>query len=384
MAGLGASHFAIPRIIAYVFVGILFSQDLLGGILQLELGQMSEVATSGALGIIAYIIGGSITINQFRRIGKVIFSTATGETLGALITVFTGLILVLPELDGINNVQLSLALAAIAVTTAPAATLAVLHQYRASGPLTDSLLGVVAVDDAIGIIFYSLAIALATGATLSSHMGTALWEISGSVSTGIALGYFTAKLGHRVRQSGLRLALILGAIFLMIGIAESLDLSAVLGAMALGFSSRHFLQGSAERLFAPIELLEELVFLVFFTLAGAHFQLHVITANIDIILVYFFARMAGKLIGASTGAKLAGAPNNISRWIGFGLVPQAGLAVGLALTLSHDAQFQSIAPMIVNVILGTTLLYELIGPFAVHMALSRCNELGTKRSRVHE
>lgn len=384
LLGLFASRVGMPRVTVYVGVGVLFSKDLLGAMLDFNLAEVAHVPTAGALGVIAYIIGGSITIEQLQRVGKLIFSSAIGESVGAVLFVFIVLALCLPSIEGMSSFQLALPLAAIAATTAPGATLAVLHQYRARGPMTDALLGVVAVDDALGIIFYSLAFAFATGASLSSNIGWAVWEIGGAVLAGTLFGLFIAKMGHRVRQSGLRLPLVLGGIFFVIGCAEVMRFSPLLASMILGFSARYFMPAAADRLFAPIELLEELVFLVFFTLAGAHFQFAVFTAHIDIILAYFIVRLAGKIIGASMGAYLAGAPRDVARWLGFGLVPQAGVAVGLALTLSQQSAFEVVGPLIINVILGTTVLYELIGPFAVRYALYRTGEMGVKRLSVHE
>ncbi len=377
-----ASRVGIPRIIAYVFVGILFSQDILGGVLHFNLAETADVPTIGALGIIAYIIGGSITTAQLKRIGAVIFSTAMGESMGAMILVCSILVILFPVIEGINGIQLALPLAAIAATTDAASTLAVLHQYRARGVLTDTLLGVVALDDVLGIIFYSLALVYATGAGLSTHLGAAIWEIIGSIVLGGLTGLILARLGSHVRQPGLRLPLILGGVFTVIGCAEALGLSALLSSMVLGFSARHFMKAAADRLFAPIELLEELVFLIFFTLAGAHFQFAVMIQYADIIFFYFVARMIGKLIGSVIGARIAGAPARVSRWLGLGLVPQAGIAVGLALSLSQETVFQAVGPMIINIILGTTILYELTGPFAVRYAIQLAGEIGSKRSGV--
>lgn len=384
MLGLIASRFGIPRVIAYLLVGVLFSEGFLGGVLEFNLAKVADVPTVGALGIIAYIIGGSITMAQIHRVGKIIFGTAIGESLGAILLVLILLPIFFPSFTDVGAFQLALPMAAIAATTAPAATLAVLHQYRASGPMTDTLLGVVAVDDALGIIFYSLALALVTGGNVTSHIGLAFWEIFGASLFGGLSGFFLAKLGHHIRQSGLRLPLVLGGIFMVIGWAEALNFSPILATLVLGFSSRYFLKAAADRLFAPIEFLEELVFLIFFTMAGAHFQYSIIVEYLDLVFIYFIARIVGKLFGAYLGANISGAPPNVSRWIGFGLVPQAGVAVGLALTLSQEAAFQSVAPMIINVILGATLLYEIFGPFAVRFALHRVGETGVKRLSLRE
>jgi Kef-type K+ transport system membrane component KefB len=152
--------------------------------------------------------------------------------------------------------------------------------------------------------------------------------------------------------------------------------------MTLGFASRHFLGTAGDRLLAPVEFLEEMVFVVFFTVAGAHFQAGVFLGFLDVILIYLVARLAGKLGGAFVGARLGGAPPQVARWIGLGLAPQAGVAVGLALSLGQYPAFQAASLAVVNIVLGTTLLYELLGPLAVRFALARAGELGPERRRM--
>jgi Kef-type K+ transport system membrane component KefB len=128
-----------------------------------------------------------------------------------------------------------------------------------------------------------------------------------------------------------------------------------------------------------MERLEELVFVVFFTLAGAHLEWQVFQQYPLLILGYFLARIAGKMAGGALGAHAAGATPEVVRWLGLGLVPQAGVAVGLALALRHQPGFEATGALVVNLILGTTLLYELIGPLATRFALARAGELGSKR-----
>jgi Kef-type K+ transport system membrane component KefB len=154
--GCIASRYNLPRVAAYVIAGMIFSPGLLGRFAWIEIGDWAAPLTSAALGIIAYLIGGSITLKQLRLSGRVIFSAAIGESLGAVLCVFAAFCLILPDIYALSAVQLAMAFAAIAATTAPAGTIAILHQYRARGPVSNTLLGVVALDDAIGILLFSL------------------------------------------------------------------------------------------------------------------------------------------------------------------------------------------------------------------------------------
>jgi Kef-type K+ transport system membrane component KefB len=297
--------------------------------------------------------------------------------------VFATILVLDPRIADIPPLLTALAFGVIASSTAPAGTIAVLHQYRARGPLTTTLLGVVALDDALGIILFALVLAASASGSLVGNLGSAVLSIVGALALGLAAGKGLALTAPHARRAVLRLPIALGAILLVVGIAEVLGLSSLLAAMALGFFARHFSRASADRIFGPIEFLEEAVFVVFFTVAGAHFEPAVfLNANyIALMAAYFVARIAGKILGAWLGARLAGAPDPVVRWLGLGLVPQAGVAIGLALLLSHTPAFAAGSRTILNVILGTTVLYEILGPLTTRLALQRAGEMGTARER---
>ncbi len=379
LLGLLASRFGLPRVAAYVVAGILFSPHLLGGPLDIRVGDWSASLTTAALGIIAYLIGGSITVGQLRRTGRVILGSTLGESLGAAAFVFTAMFLVLPDtVAGVPGSMLALAFAAIAAPTAPAATIAVLHQYRANGPLSSTLLGVVALDDAVGVILFAVVSALTTTGSLAGGLAGAVFEIAASIVLGIALGYGASRLTRHLLRD-LRLPMIVGVVFLAVGLAERFELSPLLAAMALGFSARASLGAAGDRLFAPVEYLEELVFLIFFTVAGAMFDPTVLAQHLGLVAVYYLARVAGKVAGAAGGGSASGAAPVVRRWLGLALIPQAGVAVGLALTIGQYETFRPVSDVVVNVILGSTLLTAVTGPIAMRFALGRAGELGEQR-----
>lgn len=381
LAGRLASHWGLPRVAAYLLVGILFSPMILGDPLGFHMGKWAESFTTGALGIIAYLIGGSITLNQLKRMGKTIAAVVLGESIGAMLVVFLTLWWLLPLPTEAQTLTAALAFAVLAISTAPAATLALIHQYRTRGPLTDTLLGVVAMDDAIGIICYTLLLTLVADNSIPSGMAMILIEIGGAALLGAFSGWILSKTSGYFGESGFRLPIILAATFVVLGVAEILHLSLLLASMSLGFFTRHFSQASAQRLFGPIHPLEETIFLLFFTIAGTHFDFSLFQHHLPLILAYFFARIAGKIAGVSLGARLCSAPKLVSRWLGLGLMPQAGVAIGLALTLSHQAAFDEISPMILNIIIGATLLNELAGPLAAKFALQKAGEIRIKREK---
>jgi len=382
VAGLVASRLGLPRVAAYVLAGMVFSPRLLGGVLHVSVGPWSEPLTTVALGFIAYLIGGSMTISQVRRSGPAILGATLGGSLGPILMVVATVLLISPEIPGLSVGQLALVLGVIASTTAPAATLAVLHQCRARGPVAKTLLGVVALDDAVGIVLFSLMLVAITGKEQGEAVGQAVVSVAGALLLGAVSAQLLATLGHRIRGVSLRLSLILGSILLVVGAAEALRVSSLLASMALGFGARFLARTTGDRVISPVEDLEETVFVVFFTVAGAHFEPSVFTDHTGLIAAYVGARLVGKIGGAALGTRLVGAPKTVVRWLGPGLIPQAGVAVGLALTLVHHPVFAEASTVVLNVVLATTVVNELIGPVSTRFALQRAGEVRTPRERV--
>ena len=363
----------------YVCAGVLFSPDLLGRYIHID--GWSDPLTQAALGIIAYLIGGSMTIDQIKRLGRSILSIALFESLGAALLVFVAVLLFAPAIIGVDGLTLALIFAAVSVSTAPASTVAILHQYNARGPMSTTLLGVVAIDDAFGIIIFSLIMVMLGGEVLTQTLSHAAGYILFAIIFGGVMGWLLTWLGRQLRTDQMRIILIIGTIFLVIGAAEVFHISVLLSAMALGFSSRYFVKSGGGELFRPVENIEEMVFVIFFTLAGAHFEYGVFQDYFVLIALYLVARLVGKMAGAALGARIASAPPKIGRWLGMGLMPQAGVAIGLSLTIAQHPAFSEVGVIVVNVILATTLIYELLGPIAVRYALRAAGELGERRER---
>ncbi|MDY6941665.1 MAG: cation:proton antiporter [Pseudomonadota bacterium] len=382
LGGVGAERLGLPRVAGYVMAGVLLSPSLLGGVLALDAGVWTGEFTAGALGVIAYLIGGSLNPAQLRRLGKVILGVVFGETAGAMLIVALSFVLIPWWLGSELTPLFALALAAVACTTAPAATVAVIHQYRASGPVTTTLLGVVALDDAVGIVVFSLVTALANGDGVTGTLFTSVREIFGAIVLGWLGARVLALSIARQSRTELDLPLTLGMILLINGLAQFLEVSALLACMGLGFFVRLSLPTGTRKAFKPVEYLEETVFVLFFTLAGVHFELPVLVQFMPWVLTYYLARMIGKLLGARIGAGLAGGSVTVRRNVGWGLIPQAGVAVGLSLALADQPAFSEIAVAVVNIIIGSTLLYELTGPLLTRFALARAGELGKKRGRA--
>ena len=377
---LGSHFFGVPRVVGYILIGMLFAPDLLGGKLGMVDTDWTRPLVSVALGIIAYVIGGAISPGQLRRLGWSIVGATLGEVSGAFLVVFAAVLLLGATVADLPLWSFALVLAAVAPATAPAAIVAVVHQYRARGRLTTTLLGMVAIDDALGILIFALVVATVGSSSLGGALGTAFWEIGAALALGGLGGFLVERLSRRFHEQSMLLPLLLGGIFLIVGLAEWAEFSALLSAMVMGFSVRWFCGPNAGRLFEPIEDLEETVFVIFFTFAGLHFNPAALADYWPLMLTYFVARAAGLFIGGGSGARLAGAPREVWSNVGFGLFPQGGVAIGLALLLLHDPRFSQAGQVIVNLITTTTLLTEAVGAISVRYGLRRAGELGLEQA----
>ncbi|MEZ4448315.1 MAG: cation:proton antiporter [Nannocystaceae bacterium] len=378
LLGAGLARLGLPRIAAYVGVGVLFSPDVLGGRLGFACDDWSDLATALALGMIAFLIGGSLKVQSLRRLGPLVLLGTLGEAFGAVIAVFLGFWFTFPD-GPVSATSVALALGAVAATTDPAATVAVIHQYRARGPSSETLLGIAGLDDAVGVMIFAGVAAVLSGGGLGAAAIEASREIFGAVALGAAAGLALGRHGNRV-DGELTLPLVLSSVLLILAAASALGVSPILAAMAFGFAARATCKTDDDRLFGPLERGEEVIFLGFFVIAGTHFRVQIFVDNLQWIAAYVLLRALGKIVGVALGARLGGATPAQARWLGLGLVPQAGVAIGLALTLAQIPALAPIGPTLVNVVLGAAILYELIGPFTARLALARLGELGDPRS----
>jgi Kef-type K+ transport system membrane component KefB len=388
LGGKLANHFKAPRVTGYLLAGMLFSPSALGLFHETLINDELSLITDIALSVIAFSIGGSLSLAKVKRLGKQILWITLAEASGAFLAVAVLLSLVFFLLYGFQsaapaylNVYLPMALliGALSAATAPAATLAIIHEYRAQGPLTSVLLGVVALDDALAIFFFAFAVAGAKSlasqepVTWLSALSLPLLAILMSLLIGGFSGLLLRWLIRFVPRNKAMLGVMIGAVFLVGGLALSLKVSPLLTNMMLGFVVANFVDRH-EDLFATVEGIEEPVFGMFFTLAGAHLDLRVIGAAGGIALLITLARFAGKLSGSYLGAVLTRAPLVVRKYLCFAILPQAGVAVGLVLNAKDLFAFNGQSGLMVNAVLGAVIINELLSPFFVRYALLKATE----------
>jgi len=257
----------------------------------------------------------------------------------------------------------------------------VVRESGAKGNFTDTLLGVVALDDAWCLIIFAVSLAVARGLTdsagggfhLSAAFARSLLEIGGALGLGTSLALIFTLLSRHIRTSGDLLIYTLGFILLNTGLAIYFHLSVLLASMFLGMVVVN-LSKTSFRFFDVVRTVDSPLYLAFFVLAGASLEIHVLTKLGLLSLSYFIFRVLGKVGGASLGGWISKAATPVKKYLGFGLVPQAGVALGVALITK--AEFPLIGGMIFTTIVTTTILYEIVGPFFTRWALHKAGEIG--------
>lgn len=405
--------FKLPNVTGYLVVGLIAA--LLCIVIDItskqtsftqEITQLNSFVSSIALGFIALSIGEEFKLSKIKEYGKDILTITFFQAFAAIILVDVALI----GLCLLLKVDLSIAicLGAIAAATAPAATLMVIHQYKAKGPLVDILLPVVAFDDAIGLIVFAVSVAIskviATGSpiTFTSVVLIPLIEILGSLLIGFIIGAIT-HFGIKFFKSRNNHAITIIA-FTLLGVGacqalntikidgETLEFSNLLCCMMIGATfvnmAKDYERPTVYRDFDLIDHWTPFLFMLFFVLSGAHLatsaQEILNTNDSSIILpvgcifaVYIIMRSLGKYLGSFVSCKITKRPKTITNYLGITLLPQAGVAIGMANQISSMEAFDknNIGNIIVTVVLCATLLYELVGPLLTKWSLNKAGEI---------
>ena len=327
-----------------------------------------EFLASVALTMVAFLLGGKLSLTALRSHGKTILAVSLTVVILTALLVSIGLIAV-----G-TPIPIALLLGGIAIATAPAATQDVVRQSGAKGPFTEVLLGVVAVDDAWGLIVFSVLLVMAkaiAGDGTQAVLGHGMWELGGSLAVGAAVGLPAAYLTGRLKRGEPMQAEALGLVFLCAGLAIWLGVSFLLAGMVAGALVANLAKHHS-RPFHEIEHIEWPFMVLFFVLAGASLRPDSLYGIGMIGVVYLVLRTVARVIGGWVGGTVARAPVLHRRWIGLALVPQAGVALGMALVAADH--FPDIGETVLAVTIGTTVMFELVGPFLTQLALRRVGE----------
>lgn len=366
----------LPRVTLLLILGFAAGPSGLGFISSPHEEKWAPAVTSIALVMVGFLLGGKFSRSWMRRNVKDIITISLAEVLLTAIIVGLGLFLF-----GVPA-ELALLFAGISTATDPVATVDVVKQNKAKGPFTRTLLGIVAVDDAWGLILFSFILmgvhGLSGHTNLTEPLLAGLWEIGGAILVGSLLGIPMALLSGRIKKGEPMLIEALGIVFLCGGIAQFLHVSFLLAAMVLGMVVVN-LAKHHNRPFHAIEHIELPFMVLFLVLAGASLTFDSMSKAGLICLGYIILRIIGRIAGGWIGGQACQAKASLQNWMGLALLSQAGVALGMALAATHT--FPELREVIIPVVVSSTILFEIIGPILTRYSLSRVGDVRDSRLR---
>lgn len=372
IGGRVARIFKLPNVSGYLIAGLFLGPSFFKFVSSQDIETFS-VINELALAFIAFSIGSEFIIKDMRKLGKSIVIITLAEVVGVILIVFTVMYYIFKQ-----PFAFSIVIASMSAATAPAATLLVIKQYRAHGPLTKTILPVVALDDVFGIIAFGIAMSLATLSTgqetfsLYKMISGPLIEIGGSMLLGFVMGVILVFLAKKTSGGDELQVLSLVAIGIATGLSNLLGLSPLLTCIMMGTVLVNLKQNS-KRVFNSVDGFVNPVYVLFFTLAGASLDLSILLSVGALGVAYVIARAAGKMIGAWAGAKAVKADPMVTKNLGYALFPQGGISIGLLVIVRQKLPAYAVA--ISTIIMFSVLIYEVTGPIFAKIAIQRAGEI---------
>ena len=361
----------LPNVTGYLIAGLIIGPCILN-LFPKEALADTKVITEVALGFIAFSIGAEFKFADMKKIGSSVFTITLFQALAACIFVNIALfVLGFPA-------PVAITLGAIATATAPAATLMVIRQYKAKGPVTGILLPVVALDDAIGLIIFSVSLAIAevleSGSKLSvkTMLLDPVTEIASSIIGGAVIGLILCWAMRFFKSASNRLCLVVTIVIMGTALSSTFHLSGLLFNMCIGAVLAN-MRDDFESLLAINDEWTPPLFLIFFVISGAELDLKVLPSVGLLGIAYLVARSLGKYVGALVGSVITHQDENIKKYLGLTLLPQAGVAIGMS-QIVIDA-LPLYGGQIRAVVLCATLVYEFVGPLITKIALTKAGEI---------
>ena len=393
--------FKLPDVTAYLIVGVIIGPSILGrlgikgiGFISFEEVESLSIISDVALGFIAFSIGNEFKLKEIKNIGKQVVTIGIFQAVAAALCVDITLIILHFIMPNIVTVPMAITLGAIAAATAPAATLMVIKQYKAKGPVTDILLPVVALDDAVGLVVFAASFGTASAiisgnANVLNLIVEPVLEIMMSLLLGSVAALILTYLESKFHSNTNRLILIIGSIVITVAIAKASfqfgrfggSFSPLLVCMMLGTVFCNICPLSDE-LMDISDKWSQPILVLFFVLSGAELDLRVFNNPIVIMvgIIYILARSFGKYIGARISADMVGSKDVIKKYLGITLLPQAGVALGMSAIVARSLGTNGL--LIRNITLFGVLIYELIGPTMTKIALTKAGEIKEKPKEV--
>ena len=374
----------IPQVVGYIVIGIIIGSSgfhILGANVIKALDPVNTIA----LAFIGFLVGGELKIKTIKKYGKQFVSILLFEAITPAIVVATLIFTIVYAFtkDYAKAISLALLLGAICSATAPAATTDVLVEYRTKGPLTTTVYGIVAMDDAVALILYTIAstiVAPIIGGNVLPFGIQLLYickDIFGSILIGLFFGFILSLILKLIKNDeGKSLSFTLGFLFLCTGICQLFGFDNILANMSMGFFIVNFAQNNTKSIFKQVQNFTPPVYVLFFVLVGAKLDIWIITPFLGLLaLAYVLGRTFGKAIGSMFGAWITKAPKTVQKNLHFCLLSQAGVAIGLSIAAGNDFS-NSIGPEILLIITATTFIVQLLGPIFVKIGVKNAGECG--------
>ncbi|HPQ45548.1 MAG TPA: cation:proton antiporter [Syntrophales bacterium] len=389
------TRIGLPKVTGYILAGLILNPELTHFIPESFVGHTTLV-TNIALSFITFSVGGTLLFPKIRSLGKSIIFITLFEAEFAFLFVIVFFTLLGPVVISLPDssltsffIPLALLIGSLASPTDPSATLAVEHEYQAKGEVTSTIMGVAAFDDILGIINYSLAVSVAGIFILHQSMGVysvvqPFIKIVGSIIGGCLFGFFLNVLSKFIKKEteGVLITLIISLLSLCYGLAAVLGTDELLSTMTMGVVVVNY-NAKKEKIFKILErYTEELIFVLFFTISAMHLDFSVMASNFLLIILFIVFRSLGKLSGTVVGGKIAKSPQSVQRYTAGGLIPQGGIVIGLALVIKQNPAFNSISDIILNVIIGATIIHEIVGPLSSKFVLEKAGEITSNRKSI--
>lgn len=369
--------FKLPRITGYILVGVVLGPSILKIFSEKSLMQL-EFLPEFALGTVAFLIGAGLSIELFKKLGLQMFLITLFESAGAFFLVlFTLLFFKMP-------LGAALPLAAIAPATAPAATLAIIKELRCSGSMTNTVLAIVALDDAFSIIIFGFVLSIdvrhlgSFGQVALESLLVSFYSILGALLLGLVIGFITYFVAKLFKDRTDTMIVVLGMIFLGLAMANIFGVSELLTNMFVGFVFVNMVAGKNEEIIQLTEKITPPLYCLFFVLAGAHLDLNVFhSVGYSLMIwavVFILMRGIGQVGGAYLAALLGKMPDKIRKYVGLTLIPQAGVAIGLSLLITPASSYFDYRTIIINVTLMGVAVNEIVGPILTKYAFVHSGE----------
>jgi Kef-type K+ transport system membrane component KefB len=385
-AGKSMKYIKLPSIIGFMIIGVALGPSLFN-LLDVDFQRNLSFISDVALSFVAVSIGLELSFSSLKKQGKGIILVIFTESFLAFF--FVSILLYFLTKD----IALSIVFGAIAPASAPAGTVAIIQEYKAKGPLTKALYSVVGFDDGLGIVIFGFAAAIAksilgreAGLETGNWMtllATPLQEILFSVLVGLALSFLYTILARKLKSGRDMFILMFATILISSGISHMLHLSLILTNMIIGIyivNTQPF--NLVEKIHNELSEFMPLLFVMFFVLAGANLHVSAIPSLGLIGLVYIIGRTSGLMTGATLGASLGKLSPNIKKYLGMGILSQAGVAIGLALIVKNEFAAYGehgayIGGVVITTVTATSLFFEIIGPILTKIGLEKAGEIKT-------